>query len=129
MFGIDAKIVKEFRRVESAAKRAQFESLRHAAASIRIDVQQSIEKSSESSSPGDPPHSRRGQLKRSIVFDAGPDEAIVGPRFSVMGESAGAHEFGGEYKGEDYPERPFMLPALERNQDRFASSWSGSIGT
>jgi hypothetical protein len=34
---------------------------------------------------------------------------------------------GGEFRGHEYPERPFMAPALEKNLDRFAGDWAGSI--
>jgi hypothetical protein len=35
---------------------------------------------------------------------------------------------GGEFRGHEYPERPYMAPALEKNLDRFAGDWAGSIG-
>jgi hypothetical protein len=54
--------------------------------------------------------------------------ASVGPQFSVIGEIGNVHEFGGRYKGENYPARPFMAPALEAGIDFFAESFGGSLG-
>lgn len=82
-----------------------------------------------SSPPGTPPYTRRGQLKRAIKYAANKDGAVIGPEFSKVGVSAEAHEFGKQYKGADYPDRPFMGPALQRNINRFAQSWAGSIGS
>ena len=47
---------------------------------------------------------------------------------SVVGQAGAAHEFGGKFYSNDYPERPFMQPALERALPRFAGEWAGSIG-
>lgn len=129
MIEIKAKFVDETKRVVEAAERASYENIRHATASIRKDAQSSIDRSPVASPPGSPPHSRRGLLRNAIVFAADKFVGIVGPRGSRIGEGVGgAHEFGGEFRENDFPERPFMGPALERNIDRFASSWSGSIG-
>jgi hypothetical protein len=88
-------------------------------------------RSRQTGSPaGTPPYTERGELKNAILFDVAEDKssAVIGPRFSRVGTSAEAHEFGGQYKGQEYPERPFMEPALERAAPRFAGSFSGSIG-
>ena len=53
---------------------------------------------------------------------------VIGPTASVAGQVGGAHEFGGQFRGDQYPERPFMFPALERALPRFAGQWKGSIG-
>jgi len=52
----------------------------------------------------------------------------VGFTHSVMGESMMPHEMGGVYKGETFPERSVMSPALEINLVRFADSFEGSVG-
>ena len=54
--------------------------------------------------------------------------AVIGPRASVVGDVGKGHEFGGEFRGEDYPERPFMGPALEETEDTFGNSFAGSLG-
>jgi hypothetical protein len=128
------KIVDETKRVENAAARSAFRSLGHAAGSIRKTAIASIEVSSDPSKPGEPPHTRPGKggraLKRSIAYDVEQSKlsAVVGARASVVGESGRAHEVGGEFKGDAFEKRPFMVPALDEQLDRFASDWAGSIG-
>lgn len=132
MFDLDFKLEDLTPALEEAADKAAFRNFGHAAASIRKDAASTIERSREPSEPGQPPHTRRGQLPRAIryaVDELGGDVgAVVGPRASLVGESGAAHEIGGEYKGTEFPERPFMGPALERALPRFAEQWRGSIG-
>jgi phage gpG-like protein len=125
-------------RVAKATEVATFRNLGHAAARIRKDAIESIEPSDEPSEPGKPPHTRRrvsragkalkGHLQRAIVYASDKETATIGPRESIVGESASAHEHGGEYMGGEFPARPFMRPALERNLDKFHRDWAGSIG-
>lgn len=79
---------------------------------------------------GKAPFTRRGLLPRSIVYayDKIRLEAVIGPAFSRIGESASAHEHGGRYKGADYPQRPFMGPTLIENLDVIPQKFRGSIG-
>ena len=128
MFALQVKVEDKFKRVADAAQEAKFRNFGHAAASIRKDAISTIEKSEKASEPGSPPHTRRGQLPRAIRYAVDKDGAVIGPMASVVGESGAAHELGGSYKGEDYPARPFMAPALERAEPRFADDWRGSIG-
>jgi len=130
MISLSVKTEINMRKVTESVDRAAFTNLGHAAASIRKDVLESIERASGPSDPGTPPHTRRGQIERAIVYDYDRKEmnAVVGPRFSIVGLAGAAHEFGGEFRGNEYPERAFMEPALERNIDRFAREWEGSIG-
>jgi phage gpG-like protein len=79
------------------------------------------------SPPGSPPFTAQGLLSRAILFAADQSGAVIGPAESVAGTVGQAHEFGGDYKGNNYPERPFMYPALERGTPRFAGEWAGSI--
>jgi len=133
--------IDNFNKVAEAVEKAAFRNVGHAAAAIRKDAIESIKPAEGASEPGTPPHThtsgvtkkgklRRGELQRAIVFahNREENEALVGPRFSVVGTSGAAHEFGGEYLGQDYPERPFMSPALENNIDRFGGSFEASIG-
>jgi hypothetical protein len=130
------------KRVTDAADVASFRNVGHAAATIRNDAIASIQPAPGPSPAGSPPHThtggvnpksgktRKGVLQKAIVFFQDPAKqfAIVGPRESVTGEAGEAHEFGGEFRGEQYPERAFMGPALQRNQDRFTGDFAGSIG-
>jgi hypothetical protein len=116
--------------VTKAVEKAAFRNFGHAAARIRKDAVASIAKAEGPSPPGTPPHTRKRQLPRAIRFDNDrkKQEAVIGPRYSVVGTAGAAHEFGGEYRGQQFDERAFMFPALEKNIDRFASDWSGSVG-
>jgi hypothetical protein len=114
-----------------AIERAQFENLGHAAARISKDSKASLERAEGPSRPGTPPHTHRGAfIRRAVRFDHDrrTKTAVIGPRASVVGEVAAAHEFGGEYKDAEFPIRAFMGPALDKNIGRFASDWQGSIG-
>jgi hypothetical protein len=141
VIAIAVQIADHFDRIQPAVERASYQNLAHAAASIRKDAIASIEEKEGPSLPGTPPHThtakttrtgkrRLGHLPRAIVFhnDRQAKSAVVGPRQSVVGTAGQAHEFGGEYKEETFPERPFMNPAMTRNIDRFAADWQGSIG-
>lgn len=128
MFGVKVKTSDRTKRVKAAADKATFRNFSHAAASIRKDAVQSIEVSPDPSPPGDPPHTRRRLLPRAVRFAVDREGAVIGPAASVARQVGNVHEFGGQYKGEQYPARPFMFPALERAMPRFAGQWKGSIG-
>jgi hypothetical protein len=76
---------------------------------------------------GQAPHTKSGQSRRAIRFEASKTGAVIGFRRSIIGEAMSAHEHGKRYKGTDFPQRPTMGPSLEENLNRFASSWQGSI--
>lgn len=129
MFNAATKVVDRFRELAQRMQRTNLDKLKHAAAGVRKDAIASIDRSQTASEPGSPPHSRKGQLRRAIIFSVDPSKlsALVGPRASVVGTSASAHEFGGQYKGEEYPKRPFMRPALDGRLADFAGSFAGSL--
>ncbi len=128
MFGLTSKVEIDTKPVQAAEQKAAFRNFNHAAASISKDAKSTIEKSDVPSSPGEPPHTRRGLLKRAIRYAADKEGAVIGPVASVVGQSGAAQELGGEYKGQEFPARPFMAPSLERALPRFAGDWQGSIG-
>lgn len=140
MIGLNVQITNTTHRVTDAADKASFKNVGHAAASIRNAAIASIIPSDEPSAPGSPPHTRKritrkgkqlkGQLQRAIVFhhDRATNTAVIGPRHSVVGESGAAHEFGEEFKGDSFVQRPYMGPALDKNLGRFADDFQGAIG-
>lgn len=128
MFGLTVKTEDKFHRVKTATDEAAYKNFGHAAASIRKTAAASIRRSKRAGPAGGPPTTRRGQLRRAFRFDVSQEDAIVGPRHSIVGEAGAAHEFGGQYRGDTFDRRPFMLPALVKNLDRFAADWAGSIG-
>jgi phage gpG-like protein len=125
------KVKSDFRpkRVTNAAKKGNFNSLGHAAASIRRAAMSLIRRSKRPARKGDPPKTRRGKLKRAIFFDIdrNKETAVIGPSAAKVGKVGGAHEHGGIYKGADFPRRPFMGPALETSAPRLPRHWRGSI--
>lgn len=131
-FGTKFEGLLDPRPIQQAVEKATFRNLGHAAAKIRKTARGSIKSKAGPSRQGTPPHTRpkRRQLPNAIVYayDRTNQRAVVGPRKSVAGESGHAHEFGGSYRGAEYPERSFMGPALEENLSSFAGSWAGSVG-
>lgn len=128
MFGarID-KLIDHTRKVREAAARASRRAFAKTAFRIGGTAIRSIKRSTEPSLEGTPPHSRKGLLSRAIRYAADAEGAVIGPRESVVGTAGAAHEFGGEYRGGEFAERPFMAPALAANLDQFAGEFSGSI--
>lgn len=131
MVKFDIKL-ERFRDKETGAfvSGQMFRNIFHAAASIAKDARRTIRNSPNPAPPGSPPRSRRGLLRRAIRYhaDARQQVAVIGPMASVVDQAAAVHEFGGSYKGEQYPARPFMRPALERNLHRLGGSFTGSVG-
>ncbi|MGE4157613.1 MAG: hypothetical protein AB7F75_00785 [Planctomycetota bacterium] len=129
MIGLKVRTVDRTDRVKKKAKDASFKSLGHAGAAIRLTARRSIRKGAKESSPGTPPHTRKGQLKRAIVYavEKREERAVIGPEHAVVGLSAMAHEFGGRFRGDRYDKRPFMGPALMKVKDRLPRKWAGSV--
>jgi hypothetical protein len=130
MFGIKFTAMPEFVRVEKAAKKGIYRSISHAAFSIRKAIRESIKNSPKPAAPGQPvtTRGRRGNVRNSIFAAVEEDSAVVGPRYSMVGDVMAAHEFGQTRYGDRYEARPTAGPALEANLDRFADSFAGSIG-
>lgn len=129
MFGLEFKIDDQTKAVREAAQKGSFKNFGHAAASIAKDVKSTLETEVGPSAPGSPPHTHRGAfLRRAIQFDYDKESAVIGPVASLVGQAGAAHEFGGDYKGTNFPARPFMFPALERAIPRIGGDWTGSIG-
>jgi hypothetical protein len=130
MFGIESKVLPQVEKVQKAADKATFKSFKHAAFAIRKSIRESIVKSPDPSSPGQPVATRgkRGNVKNSIFVYADEDGAIIGPRASFVGDAMAAHEFGQERGGRQYDKRPTSAPGLEKNLGRFANEFAGSIG-
>ncbi|MDD5699445.1 MAG: hypothetical protein PHH77_12595 [Victivallaceae bacterium] len=117
------------RKVRKKAETGTFRSLNHAAAAIRLTARRSIRRSPKESTAGTPPHTRRGLLKRSLLYnvDKAKMTAVIGPAYSIAGRSGSAHEFGGKYYGRKYPKREYMGPALRTNERRLPKLWADSI--
>jgi len=116
MLRFTARAWTEKRRVEDALRRGARRGLFRAAAAIRLQAARSIIQSASPSVPGRPPHTRKGQIRRAILFavkeDHGLLAALIGTSHDILGPAGRAHEFGGRFRREVYPKRPFMRPAL-----------------
>lgn len=149
MIGATVRIEDRTKDIEKAVDAAAFKNLSIMSALTRSDAMLSILERDGPSAPGTPPHThthgvykrgnkrgrkkgdkKAGVLPRSIVYRVDKRElsSVVGPSFRVAGTVGMAHEFGGLYKGQIFPERPFMKPALEHHLENFATSFKSSIG-
>lgn len=115
--------------VQRRARDGSVKALGHAAALIRLTARHSIRRSESASTPGTPPHTRRGQLRNAVIYavEREMERAVIGPTYERVGTSGSAHEFGGRYRKENYPARPYMGPALEAVRPRLPSFWAGSV--
>ncbi len=129
MIAMRAQTKFDKQKVLVKAKQANITSLGHAGAALRLTARRSIRTRKKTSLPGTPPHTRRGQLKRAIAYAVDKQRGVVaiGPERDGVGTSGSAHEFGGRYRRERYPKRPYMGPALEKLQDRLPDFWANSV--
>ena len=111
------------------AAKASVDVLRRMGAYIRRAAQSKVRQSRNPSQPGEPPHTRRGALKRGILFgvDRRTGSVVVGPSIRFVGTSMQAHEFGGGYKRERYPKRPLMGPSLRESAPHLAKMWEDAV--
>ena len=112
-----------------AVKYANRKAMRSAAAYVRRVAVNSVHRSRKSSAPGTPPNTRKGLLRRSILFGVEPDgrSAVIGPAKSFVGISMTAHEFGGMYRGRRYPARALMGPALMKSAPELPKLWRDAV--
>jgi hypothetical protein len=133
MIRFSARGQVDYRKVMRAMKRAEVRGITHAAAALRLRAARSIKVSPRSrpSAPGSPPRTRRGLLPKSILYalleEGGTPVAVVGPSFNLVGLSGKAHEFGGAFRGADYPARPYMKPALSVIANRLPAFFVDSV--
>lgn len=111
------------------AAKASVDVLRRMGAYIRRAAQSKVRQSRNPSRSGEPPHTRRGALKRGILFgvDRQSNSIVVGPSIRFVGTSMQAHEFGGGYKRERYPKRPLMGPSLRESAPHLAKMWENAV--
>lgn len=116
-------------RVRAAARRANFENVRHAAAVVMRIAKSFIRRARTPSQEGQPPHTQTLRLKKAIQFaaDNRTNYAIIGPTAEIVGPAGKAHEYGGLFRGRRYPRRRFMGPALEEVEPRLAQFWANTI--
>ncbi|QNN25135.1 hypothetical protein HED60_23600 [Planctomycetales bacterium ZRK34] len=107
---------------------------------VRRTARSSIRKRKKTSSPGSPPSSHIGLLKKFIFFGYEPAKrsVVIGPvRLSQKGrgEAPSLLEYGGSTKVEHRGKRkrakvrprPFMGPAFEKEQPKLPAMWRDSV--
>ncbi|GIW56321.1 MAG: hypothetical protein KatS3mg082_2725 [Nitrospiraceae bacterium] len=129
MIGFNVRTQIDSRQVLAKVRRANIANLGHAGAAIRLTARRSIRKRQQPSTPGQPPHTREGLLRQAILFsvERPQQRVVIGPSAALVGTSGKAHEFGGRYRRENYPRRPFMAPALAKLRPRLPRFWADSI--
>lgn len=116
-------------QVTDAIDKGSGEALARTAFAIHQDSVSSIQSAFGPAPPGQPPHTHSGRrLPRSIGYDADSDDAVIGPRASMIGPVGETNEKGLTLRGVHYQPRPFMGPALERNISVFGGNFEERIG-
>lgn len=129
MISMKVKTVFNPMHVIRRERAASLRNLGRAAGYIRLTASRSIRRSKKAAQPGSPPHTRRGQLRRAIRYAVERERmnAVVGPEYGAVGTSGAAHEYGGRYRRETFPKRPFMGPALAKTREKLPTLWANSI--
>ncbi len=117
------------RRILVAVKQGNLAALRRSGAYIRKSARNKVFQSSRSSSPGTPPNTRRGLLKRSLLFgvEKQKQSVVIGPAEKFIGTAMIAHEYGGRYRKRRYPKRPLMGPTLSRTANKLPKLWEQAV--
>ena len=129
MVELKVRTRSDVRKVLRVARRANIRSLGHAGGAIRKVAQHSIRKNPRPSALGKPPHTRRGLLRKSILYavEKQKDRVVIGPSVRIVGPAGMPHEHGGRFRKERYPKRRFMGPALEKVRERLPRHWEASV--
>lgn len=98
LVGLTAKTQLDRRKVKTATDQAVIRTMPRAGSYIRGIARRSIRRSLKPSLPGQPPRTRRGNLKRAIRYDVGPDRqsVAIGPARENAGRIWQTLEYGGE---------------------------------
>ncbi len=128
--------------VVDAVDKAKRAVLSKAGAFIRTIARTSIRKRKGSSPPGSPPHSHVGLLRNFILFgyDPASDSVVIGPaKLNKPTEAPRVLEHGGTTTITRFARgrlrkrrlriaaRPYMGPALEKEQPKLPKLWAGSV--
>jgi hypothetical protein len=123
-------------KVDAATRRV----LSKFGAFVRRSAKSSIRKRKRPASPGQPPSSHTGLLKKFIFFgyDADRQSVVIGPtrlNQKGRGEAPPLLEYGGKTtlkrggkkRRVTYQARPYMGPAFEKEKPQLPAMWRGSI--
>ena len=144
MFRLDTKYVFfDSKPVISFMEKKERAVLSKFGAFVRRAARSSIRKRKRSSTPGKPPSSHTGLLKKFIFFgyDRNEQSVVIGPvpLGSKSGDAPETLEYGGTAFIEIGPRRnrktrrvsiearPYIGPAYEREQSKLSAMWAGSV--
>lgn len=129
MVGVKATTKTDMLKVVRKAKQANITNLGHAGAAVRLTAARSIRKRKGPAPAGQPPHTHTRRLPRAIKYavEKQRQRVVIGTDVQSFGTAGRAHELGGQFRGQHYEKRPFMLPALEKNKSRLPRLWAASI--
>lgn len=124
-----SKAAMNLERIGAAKRRMEDRVMFKQAGYVRIVARRSIRPRKKASAPGSPPSTQTKRLPNSIIFHVfrGQGRAIVGPSASIVGEAGAAHERGELFRGDQYPARPFMFPALVKSTASFPAMFAGQF--
>lgn len=82
--------------VRKAARKGSEDALKSVGAYARKTAQRMVRKSSKPSAKGSPPHTRRGRLKKSILYGVEKERqaVVIGPAANLISQTQYYHEFG-----------------------------------
>jgi len=126
--GIKVKTNFKKQAVKNALRNSMVTTLPRAGAFVRKIARTSLKKTG-TSTPGKPPISNTGRLKRSILFEVSPqkDSVVIGPDSKFFSNVGKAHEFGGPFRKEKFKKRPFMGPALIKATPKLPKLWAKTV--
>ena len=126
---IKMRVEFDSRGLLEVVRKANYSALRRAGAYVRATARNAVSRSKRASAPGTPPHTRRGLLKRSLLFgvDKRKLSVVIGPAKKFIGISMTAHEFGGLYRRRRYPKRPLMGPTLNKTAPQLPKLWANAV--
>ena len=126
---VSVRLEFDDKTVLGAVKNGNNKALTRVGAYVRKAARHAVSRSKTASDPGMPPHTRRGLLKRSILFgvDRQRQAVVIGPAYQFIGVAMTAHEFGGKFRGRKYPKRPLMGPTLIKTAPQLSKLWADSV--
>jgi hypothetical protein len=106
--------------IPTALERSWHFTLQSVAPRIVETARASIITSTEPSPPGQPPHTRGipGHNIRDAInwkFDPIENDAMLYIDATMVGEIGSVMEYGGYFRGHQYPARPILWPAVEKH--------------
>jgi len=118
-----------FGRVKKRVDKSKRRVLSKAGSYVFTTARQSIKRRKSKSPVGSPPSTRKGEIKRAVLFAVEPDKdrVTIGPAFSRIKRVGMAHEFGTRFRKQKFKKRPFMGPAFTKNKDEFPKLWKNSV--